>query len=239
LEDRISLSYSGTGPRFRPGDSMKQLITVTVSAVLLASSAAAQSTSANRIGLVQDFIRGLGVSHEITEAFKAQSANQNGGGTPLSRPSTLLSRKAGSLGTSVAALNSIHLEPPDDALVQGLIKLYQQDKSLYEEVAGISEAVSPPANAANIDRDSVLILQIDHVILNLTPAVFSILVDKQGVAPGHMGRLFITKAQRQQLVDQLEMTFGLNPDASDPTGVPAAAIFLKSSLQKDFLATDE
>jgi len=228
------------------GTRLKRLVIVSVGVLLLASSAAAQSTSANRMALVQDFIRGLGVSHEITEAFKSQSTNQNSGGAPLSRASTgsLMSRKAGSLGTSIAALNLIHLDSPDDAQVQGLIKLYEQDKSLYEEVAGIFEAVgtnpgSPPANAANINQDSVLILQIDHAILNLTPAVFSFLVDKQGVAPGHMGRLLITKAQRQQLFDQIDMSFGLIPDASDRTGVPAAATFLKSSLQKDFLASDE
>jgi hypothetical protein len=212
---------------------MKRLALLCVSTLWLASNADAQSTSASRMALVQDFIRGLVVSHEIKEGANAPAADR------LSALSSGMSRKAESLGISVSALKSIHLGAPDDAQVQALIRLCEQDKSLYEDAAGILAAGGKSPNVANMDRDTILILQIDRAILNMTPAVFSFLVNKESAAQGHMGRLFIPQAQRQQLIDQLDMAFGSNPDASDRTGVSGAAIFLKSSLQKDFLASDE
>jgi hypothetical protein len=207
-----------------------------------------QTQAAFRFALMQDHIRELGVAHGISEDVKAQqAAARNSGAPPSDGQATyaaVVTRKAQSIETSIATLKAIDLGPPDQRLIQGLIQLYAQDEAFYREVAGIFDFEiknpgSQSPNAKNMEHDTGMILQIDHAIWNATPVLFSMLVNKQASAAPHKGRLQITRAQREQLIAQIDQAIGPNPDLADPTSVPAAGAYLKSNLQDDYLASDE
>ncbi|HVZ27172.1 MAG TPA: hypothetical protein VG798_00815 [Rhizomicrobium sp.] len=210
-------------------------------------TAQAEQTSA-RFAVVQDYIRELAVAHQISEDSKARMAESKAGGGPavasMSDNANFMARKVQSLETSANLLKPINLGPPDQRMLQGLQQLYEQDESAYQEMAGMFDFFSKnpgknPPNIGKFDQDMRVILQIDHGMWGAAPILFSFLVDMGAAAAPHKGRLRISKAQRQELIDQTDQAFGPNPDPADPTGVSGAAIILKNGLKGDFLASDE
>ena len=56
---------------------------------------------------------------------------------------------------------------------------------------------------------------------------------------GHASHLFITKAEREELIQQIDTDFGSKLDEKDANyGVSSAAV-LKAGLQKDFKSSDD
>lgn len=191
-----------------------------------------------RMAVAHDYVRYLTVNHQAAaavEAGRADATKNAGKGTDADRVALLaaLAKRGDNLGRSVAALSALHPGPSETDFVKNLKDLYAQDKGFYDElnrVANLAPGAATPNDAAIFERDTGLVLQIDHALLTVSYMIVLSLADPAGDAK----HLRIAKADRDALVTELDSGFGPAPYKLDETNVPSAAAFLRKNLAEDF-----
>jgi hypothetical protein len=80
---------------------------------------------------------------------------------------------------------------------------------------------------------------IDKALFEASPLVFTTLVSVKPDSKGRTSHLIITKAERADLIEQIDTDFGSKLDAQRPNYVVAAALILRDGLQKDYKSSDD
>ena len=80
---------------------------------------------------------------------------------------------------------------------------------------------------------------IDESIFQSMVLVFALLIDEKPDSKGHMSHLNITKAQRQKLIENINVLFGESLDKQNKNWTVSSAALLKSYLLKDYKCIDE
>jgi hypothetical protein len=137
-------------------------------------------------------------------------------------------------------LEGMTLNKPYDTLPAAIASYYNYKIGIHNRVIEISTAfVSGPkpgvdysAMVAEAPKLTAMGEFIDRSLAEITPLVFSTLIDEKPDKNGHMSRLSITRAERDALVRSLEMSFGKKLDLDNQNYIVSSASILRNLLSK-------
>jgi hypothetical protein len=151
------------------------------------------------------------------------------------------------LRLDVNILKKMRLYPPYEKLVPSTVLFYERKIELYQRLIDISNAfISGPKPGIDYDKlvaeQPQLTAQLDHIdnaLLNAIPLIFGTLVDSKADSQNHCTHLLITRAERAQLLGEIDTDFGSKLDEKDKSFQVGAAVVLKAGLLKDFKSADD
>ena len=151
------------------------------------------------------------------------------------------------LRSSIAKLKGMTLNEQGKTLIPTTISLYENKIKLYDESIKISNNILATDPKAGADYSKMLprtqeitasIDRIDESIFQSMLLVFALLVDEKPDREGHMSRLIITKAQKQNLIADIDLMFGESLDKETKNWTVSSAALLKWYL-KGYKCKDE
>ena len=211
---------------------------VPLSLAFLVAPAYAQDTS--RLGFVSEYIRELGVNEHtrvLGERALAASLDDNQL-TGMIQNST---RIQSDLRAEIQLLKGIHLKLPFDTLPSKLAQLYTNKAELHQRLIDIATglqaepkvSVSYASSSADIAKITASLENLDRSLFETTPLIFATLVAR---APddknGRVGRLNITKAERQVLLRSIAIGFGRTMEQNNRDFILRSAFLLRDLLLK-------
>jgi hypothetical protein len=151
------------------------------------------------------------------------------------------------LRSQIAILKSMRLNDPFNALIPTLIDFYQHQIELHQELINISgkflagpkAGVDYQALAAKVPEIRAELDAVGKAVFEATAMVFMTLIDPKPDSQDHVSHLLITKAEKADLQDQLNLILKDEPDKGDHDYYISAAMVLRSGFQKGHKCADE
>jgi hypothetical protein len=151
------------------------------------------------------------------------------------------------LRSQIAMLKSMRLRDPFDTLIPSLIGSYQRQIELQQKfmdisskfLAGPKPGVDYQALAAKLPEIRAELEDAQKAVFDAAALVFMTLIDQKPDSQGHVSHLLITKAERADLQDQLEIMLKDEPEKGDHGYYISAAMILRGGLQKGHKCADE
>lgn len=155
------------------------------------------------------------------------------------------------LRPQIATLKGMYLKAPFDQLIPLITENYEHKIALLQRLIDIGSAflaaeVSGPKPGVDygklrteMPKVRAELDYIDKSLFELTPAVFTTLIDLKPDSKNHASHLIITKAERAKLLDDLTADFGTKLDQKDQNSTVSAASVLKAYLLKDYKCSDD
>ncbi len=122
------------------------------------------------------------------------------------------------------------LEPPFFRQVIDIVAA-KADAMSTAFLSGPKPGVDYDAMAADAPKITAMLEYIDRSLFQATPAIFAMLIDDKPDRQG-MGRLSITRAERDRLVRSLRISFGKKLDQHDQNLIVSSASVLRDYLAK-------
>ena len=235
-----------TGNRLAPFTGLPRILRFVFQffVTFLVVPACAQETS--RAGFVSEYIRELGVNQHtriIGNLELTPPSVDNNQLTGIIQNST---RIQSDLRAQIQLLQGIHLKPPFDTLPSKIVQLYTDKVELHQRLidatalhAEAKVSVGFASSSSDITKITVSLENIDRSLFETTPLVFATLVAR---APddknGRVGRLNITKAERQVLLRSIATGFGKTMEQNNRDFILRSALLLRDSLLK-YKGSDE
>jgi hypothetical protein len=145
------------------------------------------------------------------------------------------------LKSQISILGGITLDsPPFDTLPETIAHLYEEKLKAHQKLIDIATALaSGPkpgvdygAMVAEAPKQTAMLEYVDRSLFRATPLIFAVLISNTPDSAGHMSRLRITRAERDGLVDSLQIYFGDKMDHRDQNYIVSSATVLKDYLSK-------
>jgi hypothetical protein len=222
--------------------------------LLLAGIAAGQTKHAPtpqhetpHLRFVKEYVREL----IEDESLKATSLKElSGATTPNEKFSTdiYFSKSVQlELRSQIAILKSMHLNDPFNTLIPTLIDFYQHQIQLHQELidisgkflAGPKAGVNYEALAAKVPEIRAELDAIGKGAFEAAAMVFMTLIDPKPDSQNHLSHLLITKTEKADLQDQLNIILKDEPDQGDHDYYIGGAMVLRGGLQKGHKCADE
>jgi hypothetical protein len=151
------------------------------------------------------------------------------------------------LRSQIAMLKSMRLNDPFDTLIPSLIGSYQRQIELHQKLidinskflAGPKEGVDYQAFAAKVPEIRAELDDARKAVFHAAALVFMTLIDRKPDSQGHVSHLLITKAEKADLQDQVDIMLKDEPDKGDHDDYISAAMVLRGGLQKGHKCADE
>jgi hypothetical protein len=152
------------------------------------------------------------------------------------------------LRSEIRILKGMSLKDPLDFLIPDLIGSYQKQIDLHQRLIGITgkfmavvpkQGVDYEALAAKMPEIRAELDDARKVMFDAATAVFTSLLDMKADSQGHVSHLLITKAEKADLENQLEILLKDVPEKGDHDYYISAAMILRGGLQKGFKCADE
>lgn len=151
------------------------------------------------------------------------------------------------LQSQVRMLKSMRLNDPFDTLIPGLIGFYQRQIELHQELidinskfmAGPKAGMDYEALAAKVPEIRAELDAVAKAVFEAAAPVFITLIDPKPDSLDHVSHLLITKAEKADLQDQLNIILKDEPDKGDYDYYISAAMVLRGGLQKGHKCADE
>jgi hypothetical protein len=151
------------------------------------------------------------------------------------------------LRSQIAMLKSMRLTDPFDTLIPSLIGFYQHQIDLHQQLINISskflagpkEGVDYQALAAKVPEIRAELDDSRKAVFEAAALVFMTLIDEKPDSQGRVSHLLITKAEKADLQDQLEILLKDEPEKGDHDYYVSAAMVLRAGLQKGHKCADE
>ena len=197
--------------------------------------------------VVKEYIRELGEDEDLKttgekELSEAKSPNEQLSAGIYYSKSTQLE-----LRSQIRMLQSMNLKDPFDTLIPSLIGFYQQQIDLHQRLIDISgkflggpkEGVDYEALAAKVPEIRAELDDSRKSVFQAAALVFMTLLDQRPDSQGHVSHLLITKAEKADLEQQLDIMLKGEPDKGDHDYYISAAMVLRGGLQKGHKCADE
>jgi hypothetical protein len=204
----------------------------------LISPAAAQAAETSRLEFVAEYIRELGANESMRE-LAARDIAETGTdkNSAMIRSSTRIILE---LNAQMTALEEIALDGQFVALPKNIADFYQQKIDIHKQLIAMASAFmsGPKANvdygalAAKAPQLTATIEYIDRALFRATPLIFATLIADKPDNQGHMSRLRITRAERDELLRHLQIEFGAKMDSADQNYTVSSATVLRDYLSK-------
>jgi hypothetical protein len=151
------------------------------------------------------------------------------------------------LRSQIGMLKSMRLNDPFDTLIPTLIGGYQHQIELHQELidingkflAGPKEGVDYQALAAKVPEIRAELDAVGKALFEAAGLVFMTLIDPKPDSQDHVSHLLITKAEKADLQDQLNIILKDEQDKGDHDYYISAAMVLRGGLQKGHKCADE
>jgi hypothetical protein len=152
------------------------------------------------------------------------------------------------LRSQIRILKGMSLKDPLDFLIPDLIGSYQKQIELHQRLIDITgkfmavvpkQGVDYEALAAKMPEIRAELDDARKVMFDAASAVFASLLDMKADSQGHVSHLLITKAEKADLENQLEILLKDVPEKGDHDYYISAAMILRGGLQKGFKCADE
>ena len=151
------------------------------------------------------------------------------------------------LHSQVAMLKSMRLNDPYDTLIPSLIGFYQRQIEMHQELIDINgkflvgpkTGVDYQALAAKVPEIRAELDAVGKAAFEAAALVFMTLIDPKPDSQDHVSHLLITKAEKADLRDQLDILLKDKPDKGDQDYYISAAMVLRGGLQKGHKCSDE
>jgi hypothetical protein len=151
------------------------------------------------------------------------------------------------LRSQIAMLKSMSLNDPFDTLIPSLVRFYQRQIELYQSLidietkflAGPKAGVDYQALGAKMPEIRAELDDARKGVFTVAAFVFMSLIDMKADSQGHVSHLLITKAERADLEDQLNVMLKDEPDKGDHDYYISAAMVLRGAFQKGHKCADE
>jgi hypothetical protein len=152
------------------------------------------------------------------------------------------------LRSQIRMLQSMHLKDPFDTLIPNLIGFYENQIDLHQRLidisgkflAGPKEGVDYQALAAKFPEIRAELDDSRKAVFQAAALVFMTLIDEKPDSQGHVSHLLITKAEKAELQEQLDIMLKSEPDdKGDHDYYVSAAMVLRGGLQKGHKCADD
>ena len=151
------------------------------------------------------------------------------------------------LRSQIAMLKSMRLNDPFNTLIPNLIRCYQRQIELHQELidisgkflAGPKAGVDYQALEAKVPEIRAEMDAVGKAVFEAAGLVFITLIDPKPDSQDHVSHLLITKAEKADLQDQLDIMLKDEPDKGDHDYYISAAMVLRDGLQKGHKCADE
>lgn len=151
------------------------------------------------------------------------------------------------LRSQIAMLKRMRLERPYNELIPTLVACYQRQIELHDQLIGITtkflagptEGVDYQGLAAKMPQIRAELDETRKLIFDGAAPVFLTLVDLKPDSKGHTSHLIITKAEKADLEDQLNILLKDEPDKGDHDYYVSAAMIIRAGLEKGYKCTDD
>ena len=217
-------------------------------ALLLILAPASHAEEADHYAVVTEYIRELGSNEDLRALAEKELSKSKDSNDKMAAGIRNSTRVKLDLATNIKMLQKMQLSKPFETLIPTIIGLYQQKMALHEEMARIAGAfigggqpgVDYGAYATRMPEITANLEFIDKTLFNSTPLMFALLIDPKPDNENHMSRLLITKAQRKQLADRINRSFGKKLNQSDQNYTVSSASVLRTYLtEKGYKCADE
>jgi hypothetical protein len=151
------------------------------------------------------------------------------------------------LRSQIRMLRGMRLAKPFETLIPGLIDFYQHQVELHQSlidinskfIAGPRSGVDYQALAAKLPQIRAELDATQKAVFEATPMIFMALIDQKPDSQDHLSHLVITRAEKSELQDQLEIMLKDVPEKGDHDYYISAAMVLRGGLQKGHKCADE
>lgn len=151
------------------------------------------------------------------------------------------------LRSQIRMLRGMRLRPPFETLIPDLTGSYQRQIDLHQSLidlsskflAGPKPGLDYSALGAKVPQLRAELEVAQKVIFDAAGLVFMTLIDMKPDSQGHVSHLIITKAEKSDLQEQLEIILKDQPDEGDHDFYISAAMVLRAGLLKGHKCADE
>jgi hypothetical protein len=224
------------------------LVNIAVGQTKPAHPARAPKPETPHINVVKEYIRELGEAEDLkkngeNELSEAKTQNERFSAGIYYSKSTQLELRA-----EIRVLQSMHLNDPFDTLIPSLVAFYGDQIKLHQQLidisdwflAGPKEGVDYQALGAKVPEIRAELDDSRKSVFQAAALVFMTLIDEKPDSQGHVSHLVITKAEKADLQQQLEiMLKNESDDKGDHDYYISAAMVLRGGLQKGHKCADE
>jgi hypothetical protein len=201
----------------------------------------------SHFNVVKEYVRELIEDESLKKTGKKELSE---GKTPNEQFSTSIYYSKSmqlELGSQIRTLQSMRLNDPFDTLIPSLIGFYQQQIELHQRLIDISDkflvgpkkGVDYQALAAKLPEIRAELDDSRKAVFEAAALVFMTLIDRRPDSQGHVSHLMITKAEKADLQDQLDIMLQDEPDKGDHDYYVSAAMILRDGLQKGYKCADD
>jgi hypothetical protein len=217
--------------------------------ILLASTTISMAHASEAYNFVKEYARELAALEAIRDNAEKEltqsSSNPSTGMADCIRNGELYRLE---LNLDISQLKQVRLAKPVDDVPSLILQFYQQKLEQYRQmtemcstmIAGPKAGVDYGQLAADMPKITANVEYLDHALFELCPLVFAALIDQRPDKEDRLNHLVISKAERDALVRELDLSFGKKMDQDDQNRGVSAASVLKSYLtKKDYKFADD
>ncbi len=151
------------------------------------------------------------------------------------------------LRSQIIILMGMRLASPFDTLLPSLIASYKRQADLHQRlieisskfIAGPNTGVDYSALAAEVPQLRAELEDAQKTTFDAAALVFMSLINMKPDSLGHVSHLIITKAEKTDLMEQLDILLKDEPDKGDHDYYISAAMVLRGGLLKGHKCSDE
>jgi hypothetical protein len=234
--------------RRRASVSAARPVAIAVLALALAvSTRSAPAAETSHLQFVQEYIRELGEMERLRAAAQVEM-KQTDTNVRIASGIHYSTRVQLALKADIAILSGMHLDPPIyENTIQQLATLYGEKIDVNERMiqnettflSGPQPGVDYGALGAEMPKLRAQLESIDETFMTVGVLAFAMLIDVKEDKEGHTSHLIITRAERQQLLEQLHSAFGAKLQLKEPGYIVGAAGVVSDGLHKGFKCSDD
>lgn len=196
---------------------------------------------------VKEYIREL-ISDETLRALAEKEFSEAKTDTAMFTTSLYIGKSAQiELRSQINMLKGMRLASPYDFLIPSLVSSYEQQIKLHQSLMDIStKLLSGPkpgidygAMAAKVPQLRAELENAQKITFDAAAPVFMTLIDSKPDSQNHLSHLVITKAEKADLQDQLEILLKDKPDKGEQGFYIGAAMILRGGFAKGHKCADE
>ncbi len=223
------------------------LVNIAVGQTKPAHPAHAAKPETPHLNVVKEYVRELIEAEDLKtngekELSEAKTLNERFSAGIYYSKSTQLE-----LRSEIRMLQSMHLHDPFDTLIPSLVAFYGDQINLHQQLidisgkflAGPKEGVDYQALGAKVPEIRAELDDSRKSVFQSAALVFMTLIDQKPDSQGHVSHLVITKAEKAELQEQLDLMLKNEPDKGDHDYYISAAMALRGGLQKGHKCADE
>jgi hypothetical protein len=197
---------------------------------------------------VSEYIRELAANENAREVSEREVVSEQDHNRRFAATIRGSTRIVLELNSQISMMKGMHLNGSFEKLTDNIAAFYRQKIELHNSIIQMSTAfLSAPkpdvdydAMAADAPKITASLEYIDRSLFQATPLIFATLIDDKPDRQGHMSRLSITRAERNELVRRLQISFGTKLDQKEQNLIVSAASVLRHYLQeKGYKCSDE